>query len=252
MLACGGSAGIARRLENAILQLGEGVIRDQRRKVGHRERAVEPVQIHFAEIEKLEEQFAEILRAIRLHFEPDRIAAARSPQFLLDAAQEVVGFFLVDVEIAVSGDAKSVRAIEDQAGKEIGDVMFDERREINVVPRLVFAFAARHQNQARQDARHLHDGVEQLAAAFAPGAHQQIVALVQELRKRMARIDRQRREHRENFLPEITLRPGGAFRIELRDVVHPDAVLRQRRRQVVVPKRVLRWRPSRARCAEWR
>ena len=38
--------------------------------------------------------------------------------------------------------------------------------EINVIPRLVFAFAARHQDEARQDARHLHDGVQQFAAAL--------------------------------------------------------------------------------------
>ncbi len=230
--------GIARRLKDAVLQLGEGVIRNQRRQMRHRKRAVDLVQIHFAQVEKLEEQFAEILGTIGFHFEPDRVAAARSPEFLLDAAEQVVGFFFVDVEIAVPGHAKGVRAIENQAGKKIGDVMFDEGGEIDVVPRLVLAFAARHQDQPRQDARHLDDGVEHLAAALASRAHQQIVALVQELREGMARIDGERSEHRENFLAEIALRPGGAFRVEIGDVVHANAVLGQRRRDVLFPKRV--------------
>ena len=117
---------IARGLKDAILQLREGVICDQRRQVRHRERTVQPVQIHFSEIKKLEKQFAEIFRTIRCHFQAHRVAAARTPQFLLDAAQKIIGFFLVDIEIAVPGDPKSVRAIEEQAGEKIGDVTFDE------------------------------------------------------------------------------------------------------------------------------
>jgi hypothetical protein len=39
-------------LEDAVLQLRESVIGDERREVGHRERAVQPVEIHFAEIER--------------------------------------------------------------------------------------------------------------------------------------------------------------------------------------------------------
>ena len=157
---------IARRLEDAILQFGEGVVRHQRREVRHRKRPVESVEIGLAQIEKLEEQFAKILRAIRFHFEPHGVAAARTPQFLLDAAQKIFGFFLVDVEIAVARDAKGVHAIENQTGKKIGDVMFDERSEINVIPRFVFALAARHEDQARQDARHLHDGMQRFAASL--------------------------------------------------------------------------------------
>ena len=39
---------IARRLEDAVLQFREGVVRDQRREVRHRERAVELVKIGLA------------------------------------------------------------------------------------------------------------------------------------------------------------------------------------------------------------
>jgi hypothetical protein len=82
--------------------------------------------------------------------------------------------------------------------------------------------------------------VQHLAATLAPRAHEQIMALVQELRERMAGIDRERSEHRKNFLAEIALRPGGAFRVEIGHVVHPNAVLGQRGRDVVLPKCVFR------------
>ena len=130
--------------------------------------------------------------------------------------------------------------------------MFDQRREINVIPRFVLALAARHQDQTRQDARHLHDGVKQFATLFGARAHQEVVALVQELRKRMAGIDRQRRQHREDFLPEIAASPGGAFRVELRDVVDADAVLRQERARVHRARARIASRPVRARCVGWR
>ena len=137
MLACGGSAGSRAGWKDAVLQFGKRVVGHERREMGHRKRAVEFVEIGFGEIEKLEEQAREIFRAIRFHFQAHGVAAAGPPQFLLDAAQEVFGFFVVDVEIAVARDAKGVHAVEDQAGEKIGDVLFDQRREIDVIPRLV-------------------------------------------------------------------------------------------------------------------
>ncbi len=111
---------IARRLKDAILQLGKGVVRDQRREMRHGERTVEFVKIGLGQIEKSRSRFEKIVRAIGFHFQAHGVAAARAPQFLLDAAQEVFRFFLVDVEIAVARDAKGVHAIEDEAGKKIG------------------------------------------------------------------------------------------------------------------------------------
>ena len=77
---------IARRLEDAILQFRESIIRHQRREVRHRNRAVEFVKIGLTQIEILEKQSTKILRAICFDLEANSIAAARTPQFLLDAA----------------------------------------------------------------------------------------------------------------------------------------------------------------------
>ena len=230
---------IARRLEDAVLEIRKRVVRHERREVRHRERTVDAVEIRLAEIEIGEELLAEIARAICFHFEANGVAAARPSQLLLDAAEEIIRFFFVDVEIAVSRHAKGVHAIEDQAGKQVGDVVFNQRRQVDVFPRLVIAFAPRHLDQSRQHPRHLHDRVERLASLLGPRADEQVVALVQQLRERMTRVDRERREHRENFLLEKTSRPGRALRVQLRDFVDADAVLREQRHQFVTPERVL-------------
>ena len=128
-----------------------------------------------------------------------------------------------------------------QTGKKIRDVMFDQRREINVIPRLVFAPCRAASGSGAASTR----GTCTMAWSGSPPfsvsrADEEVVALVQQLRKRMTGIDRQRREHRKDFLLEVTPRPGGTFRVQLRDVVDADAVLRQERHQLIAPECVLR------------
>ena len=132
-----------------------------------------------------------------------------------------------------------MHAVEDEAGEKIGHVLFDERGEVDVVPALVALVAARQVDQARDRARHLHDGVHRIAALFGSRPNEQVVALVQELREWMARIDRERREHRKNFLLKIAARPGGALRVQLIHVMDEDIVLAQERLDLLVPERVL-------------
>jgi hypothetical protein len=55
----------------------------------------------------------------------------------------------------------------------------------------------------------------------------------------MARVHRQRREHRENFLLKITPCPGCALRAQFPDMVQVDVVLPQERLDLLVPERVL-------------
>src|SRR5207248_4929808 len=93
----------------------------------NRKRSIQFVEVGRLQIEEGDEQIAEITGAIRFYFQTHGIAATGTPQFLFDCAKQVFRLFLVDVEIAVTGDAESVHAIEDEAGKKFGDVMFDER-----------------------------------------------------------------------------------------------------------------------------
>src|SRR6266700_7280670 len=112
----------------------------------HRKQAIELVEVGLLQIKKSEEQIAEIWWTICFYFETYGIAATGAPQFLFDCAKQIFRFLFVDVEIAVARNAEGVHAVEHQAGKEFGDIMFDQRGEVNVIPGLVVAFTARHQN----------------------------------------------------------------------------------------------------------
>jgi hypothetical protein len=180
--------------------------------MGHRERPIEFVKVCFRQLKKFQEEIGEVVRAIRFHFQPHGVAPARTPQLLLDAAQEVVRFLLVNVKVAVPRHAKSVHTVKQEAGKKIGHVLFDEGSEVNVIPTVVALLSARQMDQARDGARHLHDGVHRFATLFGPCPNKKVVALVQELRKGMTRVDRERGKHGKNFLLEIAPGPGRAFR----------------------------------------
>ena len=70
-----------------------------------------------------------------------------------------------------------------------------------ILPRIL----ARQFDQARQNARHLHDG--EMPHAFRPFCahfqlHDDVERFVEQLRKRMRGIDGQRRQHRPDLLPD--------------------------------------------------
>ena len=108
---------IARRLKRTVFQIRERIVHDEWRQVRHRERPVGFVNVHFRQIEKFEKQFPEIARTIGFDLKADGIATTGTAQFLFDGAEKIFGFFLLDVEIAVPGDAKGVNAVENQSRK---------------------------------------------------------------------------------------------------------------------------------------
>src|SRR5881396_2779324 len=112
-------------LKRTVFQLGKRVVDNQRSKMRHRQWAIELVSVRFREIEKLEKQLEKIFRTIGFHFQPHGVATAGASQFLLDRSQKVLRFLIVNVEIAVARDAKRVHAVQDQAGKQFADVLFD-------------------------------------------------------------------------------------------------------------------------------
>src|SRR5438445_13167389 len=65
------------------------------------------------------------------------------------------------------------------------------------------------------------------------------MALVQELRERMAGVDSEGRQHRKDFFLKITMRPGRAFGVQLRHFADANSILGKLRKQFGVPKRVL-------------
>src|ERR1044071_6408462 len=104
---------IAGRLKRTVFELGESRVGNQRRKMCHRQWAIQLVRVRFRQIEKLEKQLEKILRTISFHFQPHGVATAGASQFLLDGSQKILRFLIVNIEIAVAGNAKRVHAVED-------------------------------------------------------------------------------------------------------------------------------------------
>src|SRR5215475_8121987 len=103
---------IASRLKRTVFKLGKRVVCHQRSEMRHRQRPIELVSVSFRQIEKLEKQLKKIFRTIGFHFKAHGIATTGTSQFLLDCSQKVLCFFIVNVEIAVAGDAKGVDAVQ--------------------------------------------------------------------------------------------------------------------------------------------
>src|ERR1041385_1538708 len=81
--------------------------------------------------------------------------------------------------------------------------------------------------------------MQRIAPASSLRPDKKIVALVEQLRERMAGVDRQRREHREHFLAEIFFSPGGALGVELSDFLDANSIFRQGWNELAVPERIL-------------
>ncbi len=183
----------------------------------------------------LEELFVDPL----LDLEADRGAAAQVFQLRLDLLEEVFRLFLVDVEIAVAGDAKQLCAMHVAPGKQLVDEQLDDLADEDE-DGLVGAGRC-HPHHARQHARHRHD--REVGFAFGRirivDRDDDVERLVADLGKRMRRIDRQRREHGKHLVLEIVPGPPELAAREFGSVLEHDALGTQRRDQFAIPAAVL-------------
>ena len=117
----------------------------------------------------------------------------------VDGFEQVVGFVLLNHHVGVADDAEQVRAFDVCARKQLLDVAADHIFEKHIgrasVRREVFG----NRNEPGQHPRHFY--ARELGAAAVPDAHRQIHAQVRDVRKRMPRIECQRR-------PDFHVRAG--------------------------------------------
>ena len=140
------------------------------------------------EVENIQQTLDGVLRAILFNFQTDRGAALDLAQLGFNCVQEVLCFLLVNIEVAVSCDAEKVRSFDAHPVKQAPDVIQDDVPEKNVI---IAVLLFRERNDPRQNPRNLNDsdvGAQVLTLKF----DDHIQALVEKLRKRMGRIDRQR------------------------------------------------------------
>ena len=142
-------------------------------------------------------------------------------QFVLDRLQQIGPFFLVDVELAVARNSKMPVIQNLCAGKQVRKEMPDQTVQKDI---FVGSLPRGKLDQPRQNTRHLHD--RQMPKRLARKRHLQandhVQRLVQQLRKGVRGIDRQRCQHRTNLRIIIILHP---LQLLGRQFLAPAAVL---------------------------
>src|SRR5579863_866593 len=166
------------------------------------------VQVVLGESELPEQEFENFLGTIVRGFQSHRIAEAARGELAFDGAQQVVDLFLLDEQIAVARDAELIAAAHVHPGEQLRNEGLDDGPKKYEVAAAEFVGQL---DEARQGARRLHHGEPAIAAesVLAFDHHREIQALVEYLRERARRIERQRTQHRLHFTAEIVGEPRG-------------------------------------------
>jgi len=198
------------------------------------ERAFEPEDVFAGEVEVVAEGVVNGVGDALFDFEADGGAAAEVAQLGLDGLEEVFGFFLVDVEVAVAGDAEGVGAGQPVAGEELAGAQLDDLGQENETLDLA-GLVGIEAHEAREDARDGEDGDELLDVERGDDVER----LVAELGKRVRLVEGERGEHGQHLLFEISLHPVELAGGELVGVFDDDALFGERGEELLVPAAVL-------------
>ena len=167
--------------------------------------------------QRLEQRLAHARRALVINLQPHRVSLAAVVQFVLDRLEQVCRLLLVNVELTVTRHAERPVAQQLRAGEQIGQVMPDQPVEIDVI---LPPIRARQLHDARQVARDLHHGavLEHLPVSRHLQPHDEVQRLIQQLRERVRRVNRQRRQHRPDLRKVIILHPSAVGLVQLRQL----------------------------------
>ena len=201
--------------------------------------AVDPVQAALVEVELVEQELRQFLRAVARHFQPHRGAELAAHQLALQGLAQVLDFVLVDPQVAVARDAELRIGDHFAPGEQVRDMRVDDggqQTEGHAVGNLV-----RQLDHARQHARRLDDGDRRAAAegVLAAQRDDEIEALVNYLRKRVGRVQADRRQQRAHFAVEIILDPGALRLVAVLVAQQVHARRAQGRQHVVIEDLVL-------------
>src|SRR5260370_26521342 len=78
------------------------------------------------ETKSVQQLIGDVCRAIRLDFQADGITATPFPLLKFNRLQQIVGFFLVEVEIAIPGYPKLVSTLDFHAMEERTHMCLDQ------------------------------------------------------------------------------------------------------------------------------
>ncbi len=141
--------------------------------------------------------------------EPDRRAPLSLAESLLDGREQAaLDLGLLDREVAVPGHAERRPSRHAEAAEERIEPRADDLLEQDEPPLAVAQLGQGH--QPAQDRRHLEHGVELARRVLVLGLdpQDQVQALVVQVRERVRRVDRQRREDRVDLAVEVLVEIG--------------------------------------------
>ena len=201
-------------------------------------RTADKIQILRREVQSLQQGLANLFRTVVGNFQPHRLAAPALVQLLFHGLEQVRRVFLIHVELAIAGQAESPVPEHLRAGKEIREKLPDQMAQKHIIPP---AILAGQRDEPRQNGRTLHH--RQMLGGNAVLRHlnpnDQVQRLVQQLRKRMRRVNGQRRQHRMHLIEIERFQPGQVRRFQFIEFQQPDFVFGQGRLQFLMPADIL-------------
>ena len=179
---------------------------DELRQLAERQHAVDQEHLVVGDRERALHEAAQLRRHRRLDFEPDHRAAAAALEHGLEQADQVLGLFL-DFDVGIADDAERALPLdrvarEQPRNEQPGDLL--ERDQ----PHRAALGRRRQADEALDPLRHADQRVHRLAVAAARELERDREAEIGNERERMRRIDRERRQHREDVLQEIVFEPA--------------------------------------------
>ena len=162
--------------------------------------------------------------AILCEFESNGCSSVSFLKFFLNGQEEVVGFFFVDIELAVSGDPGGPGTVDFHARKNFRDEVADQFGEKDELS-WVRAFP-RKRNQAGNSARDLDEGVSGrfLVAGFRV-KNDEVDRFIQKLGEGVAGVDGKGGENGKDIALEELTGPGGLGFVELLNGAEVNAFL---------------------------
>jgi len=228
------------RDESSVLEPFEIDLIDKRGEAGHVHRSMAAVEVGVGERELFEKQARERRRAIVRNLEANGRRELSLPQLALDRLAEVLHLLLVDPQIRVACHAELRIAPHLPAGKELGQVRMDDRRQHDE-PMLGSRDFPRHANDAPKHSRRLHDGYGGLATerVAAGQIDNEIQALACDLGERVGGVETDGRQQWPHFLVKILGDPSALRRGEVGAADQVDAGFGKRWKHGVIEQQVL-------------